>query len=162
MIVERDQIVQYFQRHLLNHNNDLNNHFKAISPNNFIEELTSLLRDGLRHRISSLQLNVIPEAPQNKHIETYKTIKASEAQSKFLSPHKIFGKPRVRLENEVIASPYSNYLISNTKITNPFQKVDINSQTSIAVDFNQRNINQSHFASGNRKPTHHFNIKKEI
>jgi hypothetical protein len=63
MIVERDQIVQYFQRHLLNHNNDLNNHFKAISPNNFIEELTSLLRDGLRHRISSLQLNVIPEAP---------------------------------------------------------------------------------------------------
>jgi hypothetical protein len=73
------------------------------------------------------------------------------------------GRPRVRLENEVSASPYSNYLISNTKISNPFQKIDVNSQTSIAVDFNQRhNLNPSHFSSGNNNVIHHFSIKKEV
>lgn len=83
--------------------------------------------------------------------------------SKYFQTYKIFGKPRVRLENEVSASPYSNYLISNTKVSSPFQKIDVNSQTSIAVDFNQRhNIGPSHFSSGNGKVAHHFSIKKEI
>ena len=36
MKLENEQILQYFQTHLLNTNQDLNSHFKAITSKNFI------------------------------------------------------------------------------------------------------------------------------
>lgn len=75
MKVENDQILHYFQTYLLNANPDLNNHFKTIPSNNFIEELVSLLKTGLEHRKTNYQLTVIPEKAEIKQIGTHLSIR---------------------------------------------------------------------------------------